>query len=175
DRMQKSGRMEEAFRALNEFADLCPDQDDIRLMLADQLSKLDRKAEAIEQLQLLYARYDSEGRNAEASATAERMKAIDPTVEPRSGHGAMQSSSQDLIFIDLDDSPRKSTRVSAVVDVPEPVAPPAPPPRPVTPPRVATPLETEIVSGARASDAIVIEKPVGDALLGLESTTLADE
>src|ERR1043166_4184408 len=82
DRMQKSGRMDEAFRALKEFADLCPDQDDIRHMLADQLSKLDRKPEAIEQLQLLYARYDSEGRNAEASATAARMKAIDPAAEP---------------------------------------------------------------------------------------------
>src|SRR5512133_171089 len=38
DRMQKSGQLDEAFRALKEFADLCPDQDDIRLMLADQLT-----------------------------------------------------------------------------------------------------------------------------------------
>ena len=47
DRMQKMGEIEEAFRALKEFADLCPDQDDIRLMLADQLVRKDRKAEAI--------------------------------------------------------------------------------------------------------------------------------
>ena len=40
--MQKAGKMDEAFRALKEFADLCPDQDDIRLMLADQLSKQER-------------------------------------------------------------------------------------------------------------------------------------
>src|SRR5450830_382700 len=58
DRMQKVGQMEEAFRALKEFADLCPDQDDIRLMLAKQLTKADRKTEALDQLQLLYARYD---------------------------------------------------------------------------------------------------------------------
>ena len=42
DRMQKSGKIDEAFRALKEFADLCPDQDDIRLLLADQLSKQER-------------------------------------------------------------------------------------------------------------------------------------
>ena len=35
DRMQKAGSMDEAFRALKEFADLVPDQDDVRLMLAD--------------------------------------------------------------------------------------------------------------------------------------------
>ena len=59
DRMQKAGKIDEAFRALKEFADLCPDQDDIRLMLADQLTKQERKREAIEQLQLLYERYDA--------------------------------------------------------------------------------------------------------------------
>ena len=71
DRMQKAGKVDEAFRALKEFADLCPDQDDIRLMLADQLTKAERKAEAIEQLQMLHERYDSEGRDAEATATAD--------------------------------------------------------------------------------------------------------
>ena len=39
DRMQQAGKIDESFRALKEFADLCPDQDDIRLMLAEQLSK----------------------------------------------------------------------------------------------------------------------------------------
>ncbi len=58
DRMQKAGQLDEAFRALKEFADLCPDQDDIRLMLADQLSKKDRKNEAIEQLQVLYEKFE---------------------------------------------------------------------------------------------------------------------
>src|SRR3954463_2766651 len=87
DRMQSSGKIDEAFRALKEFADLCPDQDDIRLMLADQLSKQDRKAEAIEQLQLLHERYVAEGRDAEAVAAARRMKALDPAAEPRAGTG----------------------------------------------------------------------------------------
>src|SRR6478752_7710393 len=83
DRMQKAGKVDEAFRALKEFADLCPDQDEIRLMLADQLTKASRKPEAIEQLQMLHERYDGDGHTAEAAATATRMRAIDPKVEPR--------------------------------------------------------------------------------------------
>jgi tetratricopeptide (TPR) repeat protein len=83
DRMQTSGKLNEAFRALKEFADLCPDQDDIRLMLADQLHKAKRGEEAIEQLQLAYERYMQEGRQAEADAAVVRMKAIDKAVEPR--------------------------------------------------------------------------------------------
>src|SRR5471032_111052 len=83
DRMQKAGQMEEAFRALKEFADLCPDQDDIRLMLADQLVRKDRKSEAIEQLHALYDKFSAEGRSAEARATVDRMKALDPALEPK--------------------------------------------------------------------------------------------
>src|SRR5688572_4671625 len=79
DRMQKAGQVDEAFRALAEFADLCPDQDDIRLMLADQLSKQGRAPEALEQLQVLYEQLMDEGATGEAQAAAERMKAIDPT------------------------------------------------------------------------------------------------
>ena len=104
DRMQASGKIDEAFRALKEFADLCPDQDDIRLKLAEQLSKKGRGAEAIEQLQLLYVRYSHEGRGAEARATVERMKAIDPSAEPRELGDAPSRSAADLVFLDLSDS-----------------------------------------------------------------------
>src|SRR5581483_5014726 len=119
DRMQKGGQLDEAFRALKEFADLCPDQDDIRLMLAEQLSKKDRKGEAIEQLQHLYEKFVAEGRGAEARATVDRMKAIDPEVEPKEGGGISRQKSSDLVFIDLSDS-----RAS------EPPPPPPKAPRP---------------------------------------------
>ena len=111
DRMQASGKIDEAFRALKEFADLCPDQDDIRLMLAEQLAKQGRGAEAIEQLQLLYVRYSHEGRTAEARATIERMKAIDPGAEPRELGDAPSRSAADLVFLDLNDS-APSPRIS---------------------------------------------------------------
>ena len=111
DRMQKAGKMDEAFRALKEFADLCPDQDDIRLMLADQLSKRDRKGEALDQLQTLYEKFDSEGRTAEARATVDRMKAIDPAVEPRRTGPQATQKSNDLVFLDVtfDEQPRRMT------------------------------------------------------------------
>jgi len=111
DRMQKSGKIDEAFRALKEFADLCPDQDDIRLLLADQLSKQERGKEAIEQLQTLYERYTAQGRELEARATVDRMKAIDPSVKPRTG--TRSSRNNDLIFLDLEERRTRSNSLIA--------------------------------------------------------------
>ena len=104
DRMQKAGQREEALRALKEFADLCPDQDDIRLMLAEMLSRDSRSAEAIEQLEQLYLRQEAEGRAAEARATADRIKAIDPDATPRGTGIAPEVKGNDLVFLDLGES-----------------------------------------------------------------------
>ncbi len=101
DRMQQAGEIDEAFRALKEFADLCPDQDDIRLMLAEQLTKKQRGPEAIEQLQLLYDRYAQQGRSLEARATIDRMKAIDEEAAPRPSAATPSRSQGDLVFLDL--------------------------------------------------------------------------
>ena len=101
DRMQKAGKIDEAFRSLTEFADLCPDQDEIRLMLADQLTKAGRRDDAIEQLQILHERYDGHGDLAGADATAARMRAIDPNVEPRAAADrSRKSASGELIFME---------------------------------------------------------------------------
>lgn len=117
DRMQKADQIDEAFRALKEFADLSPDDEDIRQMLADQLAKLGRNEEAIEQLQVLYERFESVGKSAEAAATVDRMKAIDPSVEPKRGGPRRSRETQGLVFIDLTDTvggrgSRKSVRLS---------------------------------------------------------------
>jgi tetratricopeptide (TPR) repeat protein len=101
DRMQKVGKLDEAFRALKEFADLCPGQDDVRLMLAEQLSRADRKPEALEQLQLLYETLESEGRSTEAAAALERMKAIDPGFTPKKVVTPRQRKKDGLVFLDL--------------------------------------------------------------------------
>src|SRR6478672_12370645 len=122
DRMQKSGQLEEAFRALKEFADLCPDQDDIRLMLADQLVRKDRKSEAIEQLHALYEKFSAEGRSAEARATVDRMKALDPALEPKET-ARPAPAKRDLVFLDVNyDEP---SRPIASAPAPSPSAPPA--------------------------------------------------
>jgi len=102
DRMQRVGKMDEAFRALKEFADLCPGQDDVRLMLAEQLTRADRKPEALEQLEVLYDTLESEGRTGEAAATVERMKALDPTFKPRRSTTPRARKKEGLVFLDLD-------------------------------------------------------------------------
>ncbi|MBK8249475.1 MAG: tetratricopeptide repeat protein [Gemmatimonadetes bacterium] len=126
DRMQKAGQREEALRALKEFADLCPDQDDIRLMLAEMLSRDSRSAEAIEQLEQLYLRQEAEGRSAEARATADRIKAIDPEATPRGTGVAPEVRANDLVFLDLGDAgftaapratPERATPVAPAVAV----------------------------------------------------------
>jgi len=102
DRMQKGGKLDEAFRALKEFADLCPGQDDVRLMLADQLVKADRKPEALEQLQVLYDTLEAEGRATEAAATIERMQSLDPGFTPKKTAVPRQQKKEGLVFLDLD-------------------------------------------------------------------------
>jgi len=102
DRMQKTGKLDEAFRALKEFADLCPGQDDVRLMLADQLTRADRKQEALEQLQFLYDTLEAEGRTTEAAATVQRMQALDPGFTPKKTTTPRQQKKEGLVFLDLD-------------------------------------------------------------------------
>jgi tetratricopeptide (TPR) repeat protein len=132
-RKQKDGDLNEAFRALSEFADLCPDQDDIRLMLADQLAKEGRTAEALEQLQTLYDRYTADGNTASANATAARMRDLDPAAEPVASRGpAVHRKSSDLVFLDLDDAATGSRKATPLGG-------------PTVPPRRATPLASPTI------------------------------
>ena len=148
DRMHRAGKDTDAFKALQEFADLCPGQDDIRLMLADQLAKAGKNAEAIEQLQILHESLDSEGRTAEAQATVQRMKSLDPNVEPRRSKTPVKSDSGGLVFLDVGGSPAKPMpkvsgleRTSLMPEAPRRA--PTPPRRPATPPHVQPPPEID--------------------------------
>ena len=107
DRMHRAGRDTDAFKALQEFADLCPGQDDIRLMLADQLARAGKKSEAIEQLQILHESLDAEGRASEAEATVQRMQSLDPSVEPRRSNTSRPKEQDGLVFLDLGGSPAR--------------------------------------------------------------------
>src|SRR5688572_20578065 len=160
DRMQKVGQIDEAFRALKEFADLCPDQDDIRLMLAEQLSKENRQDEALEQLQKLHDKLDSEGRMAEARATVDRMKSIDPEAVPRVSGSYRPQKSNDLIFLDTSFEDASRTRQAA-----------PPPGRQVSDPdlvvltmgdQTATPLPTAHNASATDAFSIDIDTPSDD-------------
>ena len=101
-RMEKGGDISEAFRALKEFADLCPGQDDVRLMLAEQLARAGRTPEALEQLQVVYEAMLAEDRGPEATATLERIRALDPNFAPRAGMSRQQAKREGLVFIDVD-------------------------------------------------------------------------
>jgi tetratricopeptide (TPR) repeat protein len=131
DRMHRAGRDTDAFKALQEFADLCPGQDDIRLMLADQLARAGKASEAIEQLQILHESLDSEGRTAEAEATVQRMHTLDPSVEPRRSKTPRQKEAGGLVFLDLGGSPTqprpKVEGLQRTALTPEPSRPRTPP------------------------------------------------
>ncbi|HWG34894.1 MAG TPA: tetratricopeptide repeat protein [Gemmatimonadaceae bacterium] len=101
-RMEKAGDISEAFRALKEFADLCPGQDDVRLMLAEQLGRAGRTQEALEQLQIVYEAMLSEDRGAEAAATLERIRTLDPDFAPQIGMSRQEAKREGLVFIDVD-------------------------------------------------------------------------
>ncbi|HUR92485.1 MAG TPA: tetratricopeptide repeat protein [Gemmatimonadaceae bacterium] len=115
-RMQKVGRMDEAFHALKEFADLCPSQDDVRLMLAEQLTRAGRKTEAFEQLQVLHEQLDAEGRHDEAAATIERLRALNPQAEPRRSTGSTRRRTNELVFLDVNAEAEAAPAEAAPVD-----------------------------------------------------------
>ncbi|HEX6575632.1 MAG TPA: tetratricopeptide repeat protein [Gemmatimonadaceae bacterium] len=184
DRMQRAGKMDEAFNALKEFADLCPGQDDVRLMLADQLARADRKPEALEQLELLYDVLQGEGRDAEANAALERMKALDPAFKPRKSITPLnRNNKQGLVFLDLDFNTNEHQAAQEEPGKPAAKKTPArktparktpirntpvrnTPARPSTPAAEAKPVEIPEE---------FIEVPRAPALEGLELTSLSDE
>ena len=182
DRMQKAGNVDEAFRALTEFADLCPDQHEIRHMLADQLVKAGRGEEAIEQFQVLYERYDRHGRKADAEQILARMRAIDPAVEPRSAAHEAETTRGGLIFLDLDDDrpPRPPAAPQGAPPLrPAPSQQYAPPPRLMPEPEPEpAPLDDELVDqeldgiSRIGDDAEPLEIISSDSILGLEPTRL---
>lgn len=101
-RMERGGDITEAFRALKEFADLCPGEDDVRLMLAEQLARAGWTDEALDQLQTVYEAMLADDRAAEAAATLERIRTLDPTFEPRAGRSRREEKREGLVFIDVD-------------------------------------------------------------------------
>ena len=170
DRMRKAGNHDEAFRALEEFADLSPDQPEIRQMLADQLIKAGRNAEAIEQLQLLHERHDGDGRDSDAKAVAARLLSLDPNATPRASAGRKQRASSDLIFIDLDEPTPPTPAKAAPVAAPKP-APVIPPPVPSPAPVIPTPPPTSAPPPVATVESIIESAALESALIepaGLE-------
>jgi hypothetical protein len=108
ERMSRAGKMNEAFGALKRFADMSPDNEEIRLMLAEQLKAAARDDEAKEQLAKLYSRPKAaEDGDAQGKATDK-------------AKGKKRPRSNELVFIDLDDKPAAPAEPSTVQAVEEP-------------------------------------------------------
>ncbi len=173
DRMHRAGRDSDAFKALEEFADLCPGQDDIRLMLADQLAKAGKNEEAIEQLQILHESLDAEGRAAEAEATVQRIHSLDPGIEPRRSKTPVQRDAGGLVFLDVGASPVRS-RPKLEGFQRTAMEPPA---RPRTPQRVQPPPELETLPDLEPTtpdELPHLEIETNEPRLEIEPTSLAD-
>jgi tetratricopeptide (TPR) repeat protein len=78
DRMRKAGKVDAAFDALKEFADLSPDPADVRRLLADQFLAHGRREEAVEQLRLLLAPLVERGDQEAADEVRRQILGIDP-------------------------------------------------------------------------------------------------
>ena len=155
ERMSKAGQLEDAFKALKEFADLSPDNEEIRLLLAEQLKAAARTDEAREQLAKLYVEVESGGDQRKTRATLEKMKAIDPEYDVESAPKPKfkrKEKTSELIFLDLDEP------VPVAVEEPEPEEP--------------EPLVEEPVEPAAAT--AVEDLPV-EGIVELEPTAVEDE
>lgn len=107
-RARTAGRVNDALSAIMEFVDLCPKQDDVRLMLADQLAMAGRPDEAFTQLQIVFNTMTREHRHMEAAATLDRIRLIDPDFTPSQSSDVNDSSSDrsgrdGLVIISIDD------------------------------------------------------------------------
>ena len=98
EQMQRAGEMEEAFRALREFADSAPDDLEVRMTLASQLDGLGRAAEAVEQYKAAHARLVFSGESEQAAQVAERILELDPSADLSAP--AATSSDRDDFFIE---------------------------------------------------------------------------
>jgi tetratricopeptide (TPR) repeat protein len=169
-RMKRAGNLDASFDALKEFADLSPEDTDVRKLLADQLLSHDRKEQAVEQLRVLRGAYQQRGDDAAAEAVREQIQAVEP--------GA-------------DDSPLMRSRSAAGADdwagaisdgAPLPVAKPAPAPPPMERPAgldlgpTIEPGDVEVdVAPLAGLESNALDEGDAIPLPGLESTSLSDD
>ncbi|HEX6038104.1 tetratricopeptide repeat protein [Longimicrobium sp.] len=80
-RMKRAGNLDASFDALKEFADLSPEDTDVRKLLADQLLSHDRKEQAVEQMRILQGAYVQRGDADAAGQVREQIRAVAPDAD----------------------------------------------------------------------------------------------
>jgi tetratricopeptide (TPR) repeat protein len=78
DRMRRAGKLKESFEGLKEFADLSPDDVEVRRLLADQLLAHGQRNEAVVQLRTLLGPLIRRGDAEAAEAVRGQIREIDP-------------------------------------------------------------------------------------------------
>jgi tetratricopeptide (TPR) repeat protein len=167
DRMNASNQLDEAFKAMKDFADHFPGNKEIRLMLSDLLRASSRNDEAKEQLEKLASDLEAMGDSVGARKTLARIHAISgesarPAAKPK-GEGG------DLVFLDLGlETPASPTRPPArKTAAPRKTVATARPPEPQIGSGPAK--ELELVSTGLESDEAVDVEP-----LEIETSSLAE-
>ena len=195
DRMQKAGRTDEAFKALKEFADLSPENEEIRLLLAGQLKAAARDVEAREQLGKLYAEAEESGDERRTRDTLRNIKTIDPEFDvaqaPKAKVPKKKEKSSELIFLDLDEEFRadelaragtavgpKPRSAEPVIEEPEVEEPEVEEPEVEEPEvdleilRTSTELDEDAAAGVDQVEGLVIDRGYETGSLDIEPTAL---
>ncbi|MGE0160064.1 MAG: tetratricopeptide repeat protein [Gemmatimonadales bacterium] len=93
ERMQKSGNLDESFRALIEFCDLAPDDVQVRITVADQMASHNRAKDAVKQLLIAYRQLAQTGEGDLAKGVEKKILALDPNADVGAALAAGAASS----------------------------------------------------------------------------------
>jgi tetratricopeptide (TPR) repeat protein len=169
DRMQKTGKLEEAFKALKKFAEMTPGQDEIWAVLAQQARGQARTREQREQVDKLLAEFEERDRASQHRKTRTSRHMITGEELPEE----QLAKKGELIFLELEPTPPRRAQPARPRE-------PEPPPAAEAPPlEIETPLEMEPAALEIEPTALVSEEEPAAAEapppLEIESTSLAGD
>ena len=170
DRMNASNQLDEAFKAMKDFADHFPGNKEIRLMLSDLLRASSRNAEAKEQLEKLASDLEARGDSIGARKTLARIHQIETG---DTGKPVAKPKGADLVFLDVGlDTPGAGGRGPRKT-----VVPPRKTPQPLKPavPSPAAHRDSEPVAGLETVEMGASAGAVEVEPLKIETASLAGE
>jgi len=146
ERMQKTGRIQQAFAALKEFSDLSPESERLRGMLEEHLK--------------MY------GADLQRRSSTARVSMPPPSAPAETGEGKTKRKTSSLVFLDVD-APRKASGPAA--GPPRAAAPPAR--RLVEEPQRPPESEALDIEATIVGDTEEVAEDAGGRLDGLETTS----
>ena len=100
ERMNALGQLDQAFKAVKDFADQFPSNKEIRLMLSELLRASDRFEEAREQLEKLASDLEARGDTVGARKTLMRLQALDAEESDTTPKAPSRPKAGELVFLD---------------------------------------------------------------------------